>query len=273
MHWFKLHCKPFMTKHPLRQRGTQDLELKYLNRMYIMRSRRPIRSMALTSKTMWKIHQGGLQWGRLAWVTWLCIGSLGGIGVWGVQLDVQGGKMRCIKEAAREDTPTTFSFKVVKSNGKPPKSNIWVQVKGPDRKNFLNKRLTETSETYNVKTNAGGSYEICFTNRAKDSKTRVEFSETSGVKEDIVPQVKKEYMQPLERLLHSTTDAAQSIDKDMQNSIANEMDLKKMGDTLNSRITLFSIFTVVILLSVSAWQLVLLNKFFRRVSLLMLWMY
>ncbi|KAG5188432.1 emp24/gp25L/p24 family/GOLD-domain-containing protein [Tribonema minus] len=189
-----------------------------------------------------------------------------------LQLDVQPGDTRCLGEELGEDTPAKFVFKQAPRNNKPLDFNskgVYVMVTDPSGKSIFKQMLRGEQDVEFQYTSEGpGLYHICFSSSAH-SIQRVDLSVGRHYdSESFVKSIKEEALQPLELLLSRAEDAARAINAEMDLSIQRESELKYTSVNMEWRINAFALFSIVVLLGLSAWQIVFLKKFFRSKKLL-----
>lgn len=192
-----------------------------------------------------------------------------------LEMEILRGKTRCVAEDMSEDALGKFTFQVLPDDssdaakkGRP--SSVSVNVKGPesDRDVHYKKRLTDEEESYEFTSHTVGLYTICFSNQGKsDTRVRLQVQTDLAVK-DYKKVVQAEHLRPLELLFVRAEDKLQSISTEMSRSRDREAQLRETSMETANRIQWFSILSITVLLTISAWQMFYLKNYFRSKKLL-----
>ncbi|CAM9409089.1 unnamed protein product [Ascophyllum nodosum] len=114
----------------------------------------------------------------------------------------------------------------------------------------------------------GGTYNVCFLNTNPEEKSRVEIREDKmAPKQGANPQT-AQHLQKVDGLLLNAKTVASSLKEQMKETATSEGKGSMEDEKLRSRIITGSCFTIVVVVGASAWQLILLNKFFRSKKLI-----
>ncbi|CBJ28791.1 Transmembrane emp24 domain-containing protein 10 precursor [Ectocarpus siliculosus] len=185
-----------------------------------------------------------------------------------ILIDVLPGETRCVGDSVRVGEDTTFTFRAAPVDG-PFVDKVKVILEHPNGEEPFIAELTEKEQFHRVdKGEGGGTYRVCFHNlKTKGRSTRVELVETTLAVTKGASQVAK-HLQPADELLKHAKDLAKSLSEQLRESASSEREGIDSDKVLRSRINFVALFTVVVLLSVSGWQLSLLNKFFRSKKLI-----
>lgn len=183
-------------------------------------------------------------------------------------MEVQGGETRCLSDSVRTGEDTKFSYKAVTNKGDGP-SKVKVTIANPDGKLHHDTLTTEYGHHLIPKGGGGGKYRVCFQNSGqKKTSTRVALMETTVPSEERVEPKMARHLEPVEVLLYHAKEVSKSINLQLSEGTDFEMERISDENVLRSRINKVAAFTILVLLSVSAWQLALLNRFFRSKKLI-----
>ena len=98
---------------------------------------------------------------------------------------------------------------------------------------------------------------------------RVDFEvQTDLAVKDYSDVVQKEHLRPLGLLFRRAEDKLADISREMEKSRDREAQLRDTNESTSNRIQWFSILSITVLLTISAWQMVYLRSFFRSKKLL-----
>lgn len=188
-------------------------------------------------------------------------------------MEIPQGKTRCLAEdvSMRAQALGKFTFQSLHSFSddakKDTKFNVHVEVKAKGDVKY-SKALTPEVESYEFTSNAHGLYSICFSNRGK-SGTRVGLEvETDLVVKDYKKVLETEHLRPLELLFVRAEQKLESISEEMRYSRDREAQLRETSMQTANRIQWFSILSITVLLTISAWQMFYLKNYFRSKKLL-----
>ncbi|CAM9844561.1 unnamed protein product [Pylaiella littoralis] len=193
-----------------------------------------------------------------------------GVGPAPIQMDVHGGETRCLADTVRVSEDTTFAFKAVETEGTST-DKITVTVEHPNEQDYTTQLTTEGEEhrVEAAKGEGGSTYTVCFQSfQPTGRSTRVELLETTILTQlGPRPSVRK-HLQPVDLLLQHALEVARSLRDQLKEGATNESEWIESDRVLRSRINKVAGITILVLLSVSGWQLVLLNRFFRSKKLI-----
>lgn len=128
--------------------------------------------------------------------------------------------------------------------------------------------LTFEVDTFSFTSHGVGKHDICFRNLASVEK-RVNFEvQTDLAVKDYSDVVQKEHLRPLGLLFRRAEDKLSDISKEMEKSRDREAQLRDTNESTSNRIQWFSILSITVLLTISAWQMIYLRSFFRSKKLL-----
>eukprot|EP00727_Mastigamoeba_balamuthi_P006944 m51a1_g2870 putative C-tail anchored protein, emp24/gp25L/p24 family/GOLD (213) ;mRNA; f:363766-364819 len=185
--------------------------------------------------------------------------------------ELQPGGERCVHHEVRQDEPLTGAWELIDRTATPPTTpalpRFWIT--GPD--GLLMYTVQEArSGRFNVKATIDGEVEICArdvdtyaTNRMllmRDLKVTFDSDERRDYKE----LAQKEQLQPLELELRLVEDQANNIKREMEYQRKREEELRNVNEVMNSRAAWLSVFSILVLVGSSAWQIVYLKMFFTK---------
>ncbi|CAN0093816.1 unnamed protein product [Scytosiphon promiscuus] len=189
-----------------------------------------------------------------------------------LQMDVKGGETRCLGDTVRVGEDTTFAFKLLPSKGTRT-DKVQVIVEHPNGEKPYVTTLTLKGEEHRVQSDkgeGGGTYRVCFKNtQPAGSSARVELMETTVQPKEGPRNKVAKHLRPVDELLFhaKVSSLAGWVIADLrEDALPSSTKIALLADrytVLRSRINKVAGFTIIILLSVSGWQLALLNKFFR----------
>mmetsp|Transcript_63240 Transcript_63240/g.124205 ORF Transcript_63240/g.124205 Transcript_63240/m.124205 type:complete len:179 (+) Transcript_63240:171-707(+) len=146
-------------------------------------------------------------------------------------------------------------------------SGVAVEVTSP-KAMLMKKDLAHEVEVFSFTAADEGMHEICFRNNNKHVR-RVNLEvETDLAVKDYSELVKKEHWRPLELQFRKAEDKLESISQELANSREREAELRQSGAEVANKIEWFSLLSITVLLTVSAWQMFYLKSFFRSKKLL-----
>mmetsp|Transcript_12765 Transcript_12765/g.19096 ORF Transcript_12765/g.19096 Transcript_12765/m.19096 type:complete len:209 (+) Transcript_12765:31-657(+) len=190
-----------------------------------------------------------------------------------IQLLIYPGEVRCIGEELVEKSSVKFSFKQVNNvadgNKDLPTKGLRMQISGPSIKQIYRNQLNGGEEKdFQYMVAKSGLHRVCFVSNLK-TEQRVEINiKRLFDAENFVKSIKMEALQPLELLLSRAEDATRAINMEMDATIAREVELKVKSENMEWRINAFALFSIVVLISLSAWQTYFLKSYFRAKKLL-----
>ncbi|KAM3573498.1 hypothetical protein VYU27_004541 [Nannochloropsis oceanica] len=183
-----------------------------------------------------------------------------------IQLDVEPYSTRCISDDYAPDEDSTIKLRAV---GR-VQENVRATVSNPDGQSVWDSYITAQTQNVPVSADNFGLYRICFSNGGS-AVQRVEVglldrAVTLGQKFDSAKT--KEHLRPLQLLFRRAELTVAGVSKELDSVRQREAVLRETSDSTNTRIQWFSIFSIVILLAVSLWQVTFLKSFFRSKKLL-----
>ncbi|XP_011635103.1 transmembrane emp24 domain-containing protein bai isoform X2 [Pogonomyrmex barbatus] len=191
--------------------------------------------------------------------------------VHGIMFYLEPNGHKCLKEEVHANVLVTGEYEVSEAMGQ--KTNYVIQdSKGhilsqkediPHGKPLKFSFVTETFDTF----------EICFISRVP--------SHQRGVRQEVMLVTKrgieaKSYegigeaakLKPVEVELKRLEDLSEAIVQDFARMRKNEEEMRDTNEATNTRVLYFSIFSICVLFSLSAWQLFYFRRFFRMKKLI-----
>ncbi len=183
-----------------------------------------------------------------------------------IQLDVEPYSSRCISDDYAPDEDSTIKVRAV---GR-VQENVRATVSNPDGRSVWDSYITAQTQDVPVPAENFGLYRICFSNGGS-AVQRVEVGLLDravklGQKFDSAKT--KEHLRPLQLLFRRAELTVAGVSKELDSVRQREAALRETSETTDTRIQWFSIFSIVILLAVSLWQVTFLKSFFRSKKLL-----
>lgn len=118
---------------------------------------------------------------------------------------------------------------------------------------------------------ADNAFDLCFTGgHGKESRVIYDVITLNEFEDKLHHKhmLKKEHLTPLETTFEQSIIAAKKILEEMENFQRHETRMKHTADSTNSRIRLFSYLSVIILVSVTYFQITYLKGYFRKKKIL-----
>jgi len=183
-----------------------------------------------------------------------------------IQLDVDPYSTRCVSDDYAPDEDSTIKLRAV---GRVQES-IRATVSNPDGRSVWDSYLTAQTQDVAIPAEHFGLYRICYSNGGSEVQ-RVEVGLLDravklGQKFDSAKT--KEHLLPLQLLFRRAELTVAGVSKELDSVRQREAALRETSETTDARIQWFSIFSIVILLAVSLWQVTFLKSFFRSKKLL-----
>jgi len=178
----------------------------------------------------------------------------------GFSFDVGARSEGCFYEMVDKDKPVGVMFQVIAGGF----LDIDVRILGPDgRQIYTGSR--ETDGRYSFTAHLTGTYTFCFSNAmsAVTPKT-VDLSVTVGQvsemeKGDVASDAE---VSPLSAAVIQLSDAITAISNDQRYLKMREEAHRNTNESTNERVLWWSMFEIVVLLSMSIWQIYYLRRFF-----------
>uniref|UniRef100_J3S8M0 Transmembrane emp24 domain-containing protein 10 n=1 Tax=Crotalus adamanteus TaxID=8729 RepID=J3S8M0_CROAD len=205
------------------------------------------------------------------------------LGPWAVLLALAAGRCRglsfhlpplsrkCLKEELHRDVMVTGEYEVSEAAAPGIRTNLKVTDSAGhllySREEAKKGKFAFTTEDYEV-------YEICFQSHGQPGNFRLpDQLVTLNVKHGVEAMnyenvAKAEKLKPLEIDLRRLEDLSESIVKDFAFMKKREEEMRDTNESTSIRVFYFSIFSMLCLVSLAAWQVFYLRRFFKAKKLI-----
>jgi hypothetical protein len=182
-----------------------------------------------------------------------------------IQLDLQPHTTRCVADEYAPEEDSTIKVRAV---GR-VQDGIRGMVSTPDNRLFWDGYLTAKIEDVKIPADYFGLYKICFWNGGREvQRVEVGLLDKAVQLQNAETAKTKEHLQPLQLLFRRAELTVAGVSKELDSVRQREASLRETSESTDRRIQWFSIFSIVILLAVSIWQVTFLKSFFRAKKLL-----
>jgi len=185
-----------------------------------------------------------------------------------LQIGIAAHDKRCVGEEMAEDAMARLIYFVVPTNAENAKlGDVEVSITAPNRKRLVVRDLSSNVDEFTFTSHEVGMHQICFKNKVKQPR-RVHLEVHTNLVKDYTEMVQKEHLKPVEVQFRKAEDMLKAISNEMGKSREREAQLRETSEAMASRIQMFSIASITVLLAMSAWQVYYLKSFFRSKKLL-----
>lgn len=187
----------------------------------------------------------------------------------GLRFNVPANQKRCLKEEIHKNLVVTGEYEITEGIGYTASVHV-TDTRGHTlykREQFgdLKGKFAFTADEYDI-------FEICLTNHAPAGQnTQREFSLVMkhGVEAKNYDDIAKaEHLKPLEVELRRLEDLSDAIVKDFAFMRQREEEMRNTNESTNSRVLYLSIFSMLCLLGLAAWQVLFLRSYFKAKKLI-----
>ena len=198
-----------------------------------------------------------------------------------MKMDVLPNEERCVGQQLDEEDAALFSFSAANPHDstRKLKPRLYASIKDPDEEFLLNREpviLGARAKDHKIDTiNVRGVHDLCFTLENSDKSVSVSFlidfrgkEHASELLTSTSSHVDKGDISMLEANLKQAEETLESISDEIEFAKKQEKTLKEAGDLANTRIEIFSYFSMAVLFLTSVYQLFYLRSFFRSKKLL-----
>ena len=209
------------------------------------------------------------------------VATISGIASNMMKMDVSPDEERCVGQQLDEEDAALFSFSAANphDSARKTKPAMYVSIKDPDDELILSREpvvLGARAKDHKVeKIEVRGVYKLCFLTENADVPLTVSFlidfkghEHAAELLGSTASHVEKGDMSMLESNLKQAEETLESINDEIAFAKKQEKALKEAGDLANSRIEIFSYFSMAVLLLTTVYQLRYLRSFFRSKKLL-----
>jgi len=181
-----------------------------------------------------------------------------------VTFDVPGPGSRCVSDVLRKDQLATGEYAV---QGDAAEVGIEVKVTGPRGEEVFTKHRTNGGR-FGFTANAAGDHKVCFKNTDM-VEHRVTIRLRSGVEaKDLAEIVQRDHLQPLSAEVLRIEETVRGIRTELLELKIREAEMRETNETINSRVTMFSLFSVAVVSSLGVWQILYLKSYFLEKKLI-----
>ncbi|GMS81043.1 hypothetical protein PENTCL1PPCAC_3218, partial [Pristionchus entomophagus] len=187
----------------------------------------------------------------------------------GLRFNVPANQKRCLKEEIHKNLVVTGEYEITEGIGYTSSVHV-TDTRGHTlykREQFgdLKGKFAFTADEYDI-------FEICLTNHAPAGQnTQREFSLVMkhGVEAKNYDDIAKaEHLKPLEVELRRLEDLSDAIVKDFAFMRQREEEMRNTNESTNSRVLYLSVFSMLCLLGLAAWQVLFLRSYFKAKKLI-----
>lgn len=179
----------------------------------------------------------------------------------GLKMQLEPSAKKCLGNDLTKDVLAVGDYAIA---GLPPgvPSGVEITVSAPSGTVIFQKSDVSTGKMSFTATEEG-VHQLCFANRGQALRVLV-FNLKTGVEaKDYSDVAKKEHLQPLEVELRRIEDSVAEIYDEMRYQREREEAMRNTNESTNSRVLWYSIFTIVVLLSLGVMQLMILRRDFK----------
>eukprot|EP00127_Corallochytrium_limacisporum_P001942 Clim_evm97s88 gene=Clim_evmTU97s88 len=180
---------------------------------------------------------------------------------------------KCLREIVKKDVAVKGDFTIIQSEGPPQTLNFKVM---DESESIVFQRSEASSGKFAFTADKEAIYSICLepvvdsgAAASYDSGVDVELSLMQGAEaKDYDKIAKQNDLRPIERVVRKIEDVAAGISSDLRYMKDREAALRDTNESTNSRVVWFSIFSILCLASLGAYQVYYLRKFFQQKKLI-----
>ena len=183
--------------------------------------------------------------------------------------DLQTNREQCIYDIIEKDTLASGEYRLLSldASGGLLTTRVGVKVTGPgDVIVFKQDHITDGKFTFTAQQR--GLYKTCFNNRAM-MKHEIEFIFKVGAEaKDLQDVVQLNELKPIEAEMLRLRLSMKEIRSDLMYMKRNEAKMRDLNESTNSGVAKFSIFSVIVCLTLGVWQVFHLRNYFIEKKLL-----
>jgi len=189
-------------------------------------------------------------------------------------MDIEPNHERCVGQELDEEDTATFTFNVIELHKDISEHQAVVKIMDPDETSLYQKTLTigGPEEEYVASMQKRGQHYLCFELLQGESPVRAIFSIDYKNRDYDLPdpskKVEKDNIPTLENQLKMAESSLHLISNEIDFARRQEVELRDSGEITNARIQWLSILSILVLLTVSLWQILYLRSFFASKKLL-----
>lgn len=192
------------------------------------------------------------------------------LGVHGIKFDISPNTERCLKEELSRDVLVLGNYSVEQQQ---PSLRLHFTIMDPSKGEIFAKDADEAH--FSFTTENGGEFLFCFNDITDQSRLaygysrRVALELKTGVDaKDYTELAGKENLSKLEVEMRRIEDGVAEILNDLKYLRRREERMRDTNESTNSRVAWLSIFSVVTMVAVGAWQIYYLKRYFQQKKIL-----
>ncbi|GBG32951.1 Transmembrane emp24 domain-containing protein [Hondaea fermentalgiana] len=181
-----------------------------------------------------------------------------------VRFEVASTEERCIFDVLRKDQLVTGEFEV---HADGDDVNMDIHVTGPLGEEVFSKQNSKMAK-FGFTAEAAGEHVLCLRNN--DMITReVQVKLRSGVEaKDLTEVVQRHHLKPLSAEVIRIQETIRDVRHELTALKQREAEMRDMNESINTRVSLFSFFSIAVVGSLGAWQIMYLKSYFQRKKLI-----
>jgi len=196
------------------------------------------------------------------WTT-LWAGSLRGVTA--VRFEVPSGRERCIFDVLRKDQLATGEYGV--DSASDGNVNVDISVTGPNGEEVFSKRKTDSGK-FGFAAMSHGEHTICVKNNDMVERL-VQLKLRSGVEaKDLSEIVQRHHLEPVAAEILRIKETVKSVRHELTELKQREAEMREMNESINTRVTLFSLFSILVVSTLGVWQVFYLRNYFAEKKLI-----
>lgn len=186
----------------------------------------------------------------------------------GIMFELPPNNQRCLRQEMDRDTLILGDFAVTPIQGQ----EVHYVVRD-SKEHILAKNDNVTSGKFTFSTETADVFEICFISRVPSYYRGIPHHVMLNIKAGIEAKsyealLTSGKLKPMEVELKKLEDLAASIVRDFENMKKQEVKMRNTNESTNSRIFYLSLFIMVVLVSISSWQIFYLRRYFKSRKLI-----
>lgn len=181
-----------------------------------------------------------------------------------VRFTVASAGRRCVLDELRKDQLATGEYVV---EGRSRSAQVDISVTGPGGEEVF-ARSGASEGQFGFTAAREGDYEVCFHNR-EAAERMVSVKLRSGVEaKDLSEMVQQHHVKPLSAEVFRIQETIRTIRDELLSFKETEAQMRDLNESINTRVTLFSLFSVGVVSSLGVWQILYLKRYFAEKKLI-----
>mmetsp|Transcript_1332 Transcript_1332/g.2170 ORF Transcript_1332/g.2170 Transcript_1332/m.2170 type:complete len:200 (-) Transcript_1332:22-621(-) len=183
----------------------------------------------------------------------------------GLTFEVGSTEERCVFDTMRKDVLATGEYTVLGQDT--AQVSVDIQVTGPTGEEVFAQQKKEHGK-FGFTAQHDGDYNVCFKNHDMVTR-RIHLHLKSGAEaKDLSEIVQRDHLKPLSVELLRIKETIADIGLELRKLQSREREMRDINETINSRVTWFSIFSVAVVASLGVWQVLHLKNYFAAKKLI-----